>query len=226
MADCAQLNIPTSETLLRDLRENADSPRIDEFASIYLPLIKRYVQLQSGKFHLNDADEDDIIQDVFVNVRKVLSRFNYDKGKGGFRAYLRTTVKNQILQLCARREREKALPPSSPVFENGGAESPPDDKARMDETLMLKAWSLALSKVFAENRFTPNNKAAFLRMVVDGASPQVVAQEFRLRPNAVYQMKHRIMTAVAATIAEARKGLPHDDDSLESLCEALGLGLD
>ena len=221
MPDSAQLNIPTSETLLRDLKANSESPRLNEFASIYRPLIERYVKQQSRKFRLDHFDEDDIIQDVFVNVHRALSRFTYDKGKGGFRAYIRTAVKNQILQLCARRERERALPPTSPVFENAGLDSSGDEEARRDETLMLKAWSLALSKVFAENGFTPNNKAAFLRLVVDGATPSEVAAEFRLKPNAVYQMKHRIMNAVNARLARARRQLPDDDGGLEQLCQIL-----
>ena len=224
MADSSQLNIPTSETLLRDLRENAESPRIDEFAKIYRPLIERYVKQQSRKFRLDHFDEDDIIQDVFVNVRKALSRFTYDKCKGGFRAYIHTAVKNQILQLCARREREKTLPPTSPVFETGRPDPQEEEKSKRDEALMLKAWSLALSRVFEKNGFTPNNKAAFLRMVVDGASPKEVAEEFRIKPNAVYQMRHRVMGAVIARLAEARSQLPPDDDSLEGLCEILGKG--
>jgi RNA polymerase sigma-70 factor (ECF subfamily) len=224
MADSAQLNIPTSETLLRDLKNNADSPRNDEFASIYHPLIERYVKRQSRRFRLDHYDEDDIIQEVFVNIRRALSRFTYDKGKGGFRAYIRTTVKNQILQLCMRRNRERALPPTSPVFETGGLDPPGDGDPSEDETLMLKAWSLALSEVFAKNGFTPNNKAAFLRMAVDGASPKDVAAEFRLKPNAVYQLKHRVLNAVSARINGALRELPDGEDSLERLCQVLEAG--
>ncbi len=183
-------SIPTtSETLLSELAANPESPRAEEFARLYGPVLRRFVE-QSRVRHepLQPADRDDLVQEVFLAVRSALPGFRYDPGRGRFRAYLRRAVRNAVLRL---QKRPRPLPLlDSPSTSDSGANA----------ELGLKVWTLALARIHRSGRFAPNTLAAFRRLALEGTPVADVAREFKLKPNAVYQLKSRVLRAVRAEL--------------------------
>ena len=213
----------TSETLLKDVARNAESPRAEEFARIYEPLLRRYVASFASKgAPIQPFDQNDIVQDAILAVMAAMPAFKYDRAKGSFRGYLKVTARNAVLAFrrAIGRTREIncpeeslqaiALRDSELAARDGDPESP-----------MLKAWSLSLAHVLRKSRCAPNNKAAFRRLVTDGASVEDVAAEFNLKANNVYQIKNRFLKAVKADLAVVMETLPLDSRTIEDLCEAL-----
>ena len=93
----------TSETLLRDLAARPDSPRAEEFARLYEPVLRRYVAASRiGHAPIQPADRDDLVQEVFLAVRSALPGFRYVPGRSSFRAYLRRAVRNAVYQIRNR----------------------------------------------------------------------------------------------------------------------------
>ena len=197
----------TNKSLLDDLAQNPDSARIGEFASIYEPVMRRYAtqalaRLRSG---LCESDRDDLVQEAFVAVRRALAQFRYDPSRGKFRNYLSLTIRN----LAWRFQRKAATvrPADAETISalaadaamNGGDEAENDTRE-----LMLSIWSVAYALVVAKRGFTPNTQAVFRSHVLDGVPVDQVAEEFKIKPNAVYQIKDRILRAVRAEIASAR----------------------
>ena len=110
----------------------------------------------------------------------------------------------------SRRAREAALA-SALAAEPAAPEPDPADELR------LRAWTLALARVLDAGRFSPYTAAAFRRFALDGAPAETVADEFGLKPNAVYQLKNRVLRAVREELRRAG----HGRLSLEELCDAL-----
>ena len=198
----------TSETLLRELAARPDSPRAEEFARLYEPVLRRYVaQSRALPDPVQPADRDDLVQEIFLSVRSAMSGFRYDPARGRFRAYLRTVVRNALLRF-GRRRAEAPAPLRT---------DPPAPEPDREAALRLRVWTLALGRVLRSGRFAPNTVAAFRRVALEGVPASDVAREFKLAPNAVHQLKSRILRAVRTELGRAGARRL----SLEDLCEAL-----
>lgn len=201
----------TSDALLRELSARPDSPRAEEFARLYGPVLRRFAaQSRVGRRPLQPADRDDLMQEALLAVRRALPSFRYDPARGRFRAYLRRVVRNLVLRRQEARERDAAL--VADLAAGSGADAP--DEA---DALRFRAWTLALARVLDSGRFAPNTAAAFRRFAVEGASAEAVGAEFGMKPNAVYQLKNRVLRAVREELLRAG----HGRLSLDELCEAL-----
>ena len=201
----------TSETLLRKLAAQPDSPRAEEFARLYEPVLRRYAE-QSRVLHrpLQPADRDDIVQEAFLAVRSALPGFRYDRSRGRFRAYLRRVVRNAVLRF-QRRRADAPLPLA--------AELPapaPDDSAE----LWLQIWSLALARILRSGSFSPNTVAAFRRVAIENLPVPDVAREFKLTSNAVYQLKSRVLRSVRAELDRFGRGRLPPADLADALLAA------
>ena len=203
----------TSPTLLRAIATDPASPRWNDFARLYGPVVRRCLaRTGAAGGPIGAADRDDLVQETFLAVSRALPGFRYDPARGRFRAYLRRIVRNLAIRHQEARERDEALV-GGLAAERAAAPSGPDEA----DALRLRVWSLALARVLDSGRFAPNTAAAFRRFAVDGAPAEAVAAEFGMRPNAVYQLKSRILRAVRAELLRAG----HGRLSLDDLCTAL-----
>ena len=199
----------TSETLLREIAANPESARAEAFARLYEPVLRRYVEAaRVGHAPIQPADRDDLVQEVFVAVRAALPGFHYDPARGRFRDYLRRAVRNAVLRLQRRPQ-----PVPAAMADSVPAPAPDED----DAETMLRIWTLALSRVFRSGRFAPNTKTVFRRVALNGESAATVAREFKMEPNAVYQIRNRILRAVRAEIDRFGRGRLSAADLLDAL---------
>ena len=202
----------TSETLLRDLAARPDSQRAEEFARLYEPVLRRYVAASRiGHAPIQPADRDDLVQEVFLAVRSALPGFRYVPGRSSFRAYLRRAVRNAVLRL----QRRPAPVPPALADARPAAPSAAGDESETQ----LRIWTLALARVFRSGRFSPNTQAVFRRVALEGESPADVGREFKLKPNAVYQIRNRILRAVREELDRLGRGRLSASDLLEKLEE-------
>ena len=206
----------TSPTLLRAIAADPESPRWNDFARLYAPLVRRYLAKARVDFEpIGEADRDDLVQETFLAVARALPGFRYDPARGRFRGYLATVVRNLVL----RRRREEAARPEVAVAETGEREAAPAT-TDAERELMLECWTLALARVLREHAFTPNAKAVFRAHVLDDRPAADVADEFRMRPNAVYQVKDRVLRAVRRELASFGQGRLPLADLHEALLRA------
>ena len=203
----------TSENLLRDAAADGASPRAEEFARLYEPVLRRYAAtVRAGGGFLQPADRDDLVQEVFLAVRSALPGFRYDRSRGRFRDYLRRAVRNAASRIARR---------PNPVPEGMADDRPAPDALEGDasETL-FRIWTVALARVMRSGRFAPNTKTVFRRVALNGESAATVAREFKMEPNAVYQIRNRILRAVRAEIDRFGRSRLSADDLLEALLAA------
>jgi len=216
----------TSETLLDELGRDPGSVRWEEFAERYAPLIERFVRAESAAHGaaIPTHDRDDLVQETLVAVSRALPSFRYDPARGRFRGYLCRIVQN--LASRYRRslaERREALGLDA-AMEACGARAAAARRLDAAQTaLMGRALALALHRVFSDGRFRPNTKAVFRRFVVEGRPVGDVAAEFKMRPNAVYQIKDRVLRAADRVLVEAGKGVRDLDSLVEVLAAGAGL---
>ncbi len=194
----------TNKSLLDDLAQNPDSERIDEFASIYEPVMRRYASQALSRLRnaLCESDQDDLVQEAFVAVRRALAQFRYDPSKGKFRNYLSLTIRNLAWRFQRKSAAARLAEPETLASLDASGDGAQSDAETRD--LMLSVWSVAYALVVAKRGFTPNTLAIFRSHVLEDNPVDQVAAEFKVKTNAVYQIKDRILRAVRAEIASAQ----------------------
>ena len=190
----------TNPSLLDSVSRHPDSDRIDEFARIYEPVMRRYARQAMDRLcgGYCEADCDDLVQEAFVAVSQALRSFRYDPAKGRFRNYLSISIRNLSFRLARRSSVSRPVDPAVLDLIAGPAGSDADREA------MLQIWSIAYALVVARRNFSPNTQAIFRSHVLEGISADEVAEEFKTTANAVYQIKDRVLRAVRAEIDSAR----------------------
>lgn len=200
-------SLSTSSTLLRDIASRPDHPRWNEFASTYKFLLAQYVDIAASKFPvLNQEDRDDLVQELLFMLHKKLPGFRYSKERGRFRSYLWTIVGHLVpkaAQKKLRREQVAAVSVAKDPADRGAVLPTSPDS---DIQLMLEIWALSYARLRQNKRFDPNTLAVFSRHALEGIDVQAVAEEFKMKPNAIYQIKDRILRAVRKDLVKEGLG--------------------
>lgn len=99
--DCPSTNV----TLIDRLRSSEDRAAWRAFVDLYTPLVYRYCQARG----LQDADVQDVTQDVLSQVSRAIRSFKYDPARGRFRGWLGTIVSHAIGKHRRKADRGKAI---------------------------------------------------------------------------------------------------------------------
>lgn len=186
MRDTSQFD--TSHSLLEQLGAEADDACWDRLVRLYSPLLRGWLR----RHDVQDADADDLVQDVLIVVLGELPKFRHNQQTGAFRHWLRRIVVNRLRNFWRGRGRDV-----------GSGDS--DLARRLDE---LEDANSQLSQIWdrqhnqhltrqllemIEPKFTQSTRAAFRRLVLDGAGAAEVAAELGLSLNAVFTAKSRVL---------------------------------
>ena len=193
----------TSRSLLARLHAN-DPVAWDRLVALYAPLVWSWCR----KLHLARQDMADVMQEVFKAVAGHYQSFQKDRPGGTFRGWLRTITKNKVLDHFRRLQREPSGAGGtdaqfrwSQVPETDTDDSEADGN-ESEHPLFHRALALI------QTEFEERSWQAFWRVVVDGRSPQDVAEELAMSPVAVRIAKCRILQRLRQELGDlSREGL-------------------
>ena len=174
----------TSRSLLERLSSEPSAGCWNRLVDLYTPLIRGWVR----QFGAQESDIDDLVQEVMSVIVEKVPQFEHSGQRGAFRRWLRTIAFN-----CAQinfRARQKAdRDPAQTVDEmldpNGELEQ--QWEREHDEYVTQRLLDL-LRPDFADSTWQ-----AFLRQVIDEASPTEVAAELGITVNAAVIAKSRVL---------------------------------
>jgi RNA polymerase sigma-70 factor (ECF subfamily) len=102
LADALTENPKTRNSLILRLKEPSDAEAWHQFCEIYEPLILRIARSRG----LQNADANDLAQDVLVRIAKSVQRWEPDPNKGSFRAWIGTIARNLTIDFLRRKDRQ------------------------------------------------------------------------------------------------------------------------
>jgi len=205
----------TRASLLVRIQNDDDPQAWDEFVELYAPVIYRYGRRRG----LQDADAEDVVQEVMANVRKYGT--SYRAARGRFRSWLGTVssnlVRRQQAVLARQGETQSAdaeLPAPWDYLESEG-----EDPEWM-EVFNTRILETALKKIRAE--FDEQQWIAFeavaLRLCSDDSSqrfewiedadPSAVAKQLSHSVGWVYKVKSQITRRLTDEIAYLAEDFP------------------
>ena len=192
---------PTSATLLARLRDPAADPQAwAEFVRRYGPLVYRWCR----HWNLQEADAQDVTQDVLARLVVRLRDFEYDPA-GSFRAYLKTVAGFVWRDLLQRRRKAGVGTGDTAHQERLGAVAARDDLARrLDEEFDRELLERASERVRA--RVEPGTWEAFRLTALEGVPGAAAAARLGVGVYAVFQAKSRVRRMLRDEVAALEAG--------------------
>src|SRR5579862_8833059 len=97
----------TRVSLIRRVQNPDDRAAWSDFWGRYEPLLRRYVK----RLGVKGQDADDIVQDLFPKLQRLLPDFRLDHDRGQFRGWLRRVTDNSVRDgfRAMQRQRKREL---------------------------------------------------------------------------------------------------------------------
>jgi RNA polymerase sigma factor (sigma-70 family) len=189
-------SVSTRPSLLVRIRDHRDRQAWAEFVEIYAPMVYGYAH----KHGLQDADAGDLTQEVLRAVARSVGRLDYDPGRGSFRAWLFTVVRNELRDWLVAQRRHPPASGDTDVQRRLEQEpAPGDDWERAYERQL---FAVAVEQVRGD--FQDATWQAFWLTAVDGKNGKEVAGILGMTTAAVYLGKRRVITRLKEQIEYLR----------------------
>ena len=150
-------------------------------------------------------EADDIIQETLFALCRVLPSYRYAPDeKGHFHNYLTGILRNKALRMLRNEERQREIAGRAvsmkPPHDDGRAGSPlPADDL---ESWREAVFEIALHQFLSDESVADRTKRIFERTALNGESPEVVAESFKMTRHAVDQAKSRAMARLREIVKD------------------------
>ncbi len=184
----------TSATLLERLRDRADAEAWQRLVDLYSPLLSGWLRRHA----LQEADVDDLVQEVLVTVAREAPRFQHSGRPGAFRHWLRTILANRLREFWRSRRLRPAATGDSDFA--GMLDQLEDHNSGISRLWEQEHDQHIVRRLLAmlEPQFAPSTWQAFRRVVLEGARPEAAAAELGLTVNAIFIAKSRVLQRLRA----------------------------
>jgi RNA polymerase sigma-70 factor (ECF subfamily) len=197
----ADAPLPTTRvTLLARLRQNpADQAAWDEFVECY----GRHIYRWCRQWQLQDADAEDVTQDILVKLAQKLRTFAYDPA-GSFRGWLKT-VAHHAWRDFADSRRARSAPGDSAFWERVQTlEAREHLVQKLEEAFDLELLEAAKARV--RLRVAPHTWEAFRLVALEGVPVTEVAARTQLQVAMVYVAKSKVQKMLQEEIRTLEGG--------------------
>ena len=189
-------NPDTRESLILRLPSSQDALAWREFIAIYEPLIIRF----AGRRGLQEADAREIAQNVLIAVAKSVDRWQPDRERGRFRAWLFRIARNQLINWISKQATQAS---SARVLDGSALEQFPSEDYRAAEIeLEYRREMFRVAAAQARDSFSASTWDAFWRTAVLAESVDSVAASLELSPGAVYIARSRVTSKIRDIIVQ------------------------
>jgi RNA polymerase sigma factor (sigma-70 family) len=191
----------TRVTLLHRLNQNpADQLSWAEFVRVYSPAIRSWL----AHWGLQEADAQDVAQNVLLRLTAKLPQFKYDPARS-FRGWLKTLTHHAWHDFVTEAGYRTRASGDSSVYDRlNSVAARADLETRVNDTFDKELMDMALAR--AQARVRGDTWTAFKLAALDGATPQLVAEQLGMKVSQVYLAKHRVQKIVQEEIRALEGG--------------------
>jgi RNA polymerase sigma factor (sigma-70 family) len=198
----ANATLPTTRvTLLNQLRQDpSDQAGWDEFVERY----GRHIYRWCRQWKLQNADAEDVTQDILVKLTQKLGAFAYDPSRS-FRGWLKTVAHHTWRDFNDRRHAQRAAGHSQVQELMLAIEAREDLAQKLEQAFDLEL--LEAAKVRVRLRVAPHTWEAFRLMALEGLPVAEVAAKVHMQVAMVYVAKSKVQKMLQEEIAKLEMGL-------------------
>lgn len=175
------------------LRGGQDEEAWTLFAEVYRPLVFRLARAKG----FQDADAQEIVQEVMVAVLDAVERWDPDDERGRFRDWLFTISRNLMINFLTRPKHRPIGTGISDVVEllENRCSHPGSESSTFDLEYRREVFHWAANRVRAAVKVSTWN--AFWKTAVELQSPASVADQLGMTVGAVYVARSRVIAKLA-----------------------------
>lgn len=182
----------TSLSLLARIHQSGDADSWNRLVELYAPLMHGWLRW----YEVNEADADDLVQEVLTVVCQELPQFNHNARIGAFRSWLRKILVHRLQNYWRGK---KQLPPAK-----GGSSLLEHLNQLEDENSQLShIWNeqhdrqvIARLMELVRPKFEPKTWEAFRRQMFEGQEAREIAADLGLGIGSVYMARNRVLAAL------------------------------
>jgi RNA polymerase sigma-70 factor (ECF subfamily) len=204
----------TRHSLVLRLHNPNDEAAWAEFVSVYEPFIYRLARRKG----LQDADAQDLCQEVFRRVATAIESWDPDPAKGSFRGWLFRIARNLIINFLTSQSRQVRGTGRTTVQELLEAQQDADARAEAEFEAEFKRRAFHWAAEQVQHEFAESTWQAFWRTGVENRPVAAVADELGLSPGAVYIARSRVLARLRERVEQLTSisGLDGSDDNGEA----------
>jgi RNA polymerase sigma-70 factor (ECF subfamily) len=197
----------TQPSLLIRLRNHSDESAWEEFTELYGPLVHQLARRRG----LQDADAQDLVQEVFRAVARAIERYDPDPALGSFRGWLSRIAANLIVNWMNAQRRHPRGSGDTDVHRllEEASELPADESAFFEIEYRRRLLAWAAERV--RGTFPEPVWRAFWQTAIENRPVKEVAKALGTSVGTVYQYKSRVVVRIRRTIER------FDGDSIQPL---------
>ncbi|MEX2172874.1 MAG: RNA polymerase sigma factor [Pirellulaceae bacterium] len=177
----------TRDSLLVQLREADNAAAWEQFCAVYRPAMYRLARRRG----LQDAEADDLAQQVMVNVSRAIGGWQKDAEQGTFRGWLLRIARNAILNALTRGRPDAARGGSGVVESLAKCPAVEDAESLIDDEHRRAVFRWAAAEVKPE--FQEATWLAFWLTTIEERSVERAAAELGKSVGSVYAARSRVM---------------------------------
>jgi RNA polymerase sigma-70 factor (ECF subfamily) len=187
----------TRASLLIRLKDRADQEAWQEFWEIYRPVIHRLARHKG----LQEADADDLVQQVLLAVARSIDRWQADPARARFRTWLQRIAHNLLINMLTRAPADRGSGDTNvqDLLKQHAASSSPDSELLREQSRRA-VFRWAARRVRSE--FSPATWQAFWQTAVRKRQIDEVARELGKSIGAVYAARSRVMRRLREVIGQ------------------------
>ena len=168
------------------------------FYSRYQPLMRAYLRAR-----FPSIDADDVIQETFVALAKLLPDYTYDpKKKGSFHNFLTGVLRNKALCALDSRNRKMSIEDRMKIKVTVDGKSV---REQAYEDWREEVFEVALQQLLSDSSIHDRTKQAFIRTAIRGESSDTVAESLGVSRNTVNKMKSRMLATLRDLVEKLKK---------------------
>jgi RNA polymerase sigma-70 factor (ECF subfamily) len=195
MAD--ESGLDTSATMLARVQNPADRQAWEEFVARYGPRIRQWCR----RWNLQEADADDVTQEVLLRLAQKLRDFRYDPARS-FRAWLKTVTHHAWRNFVDAQRKGVGSGDSAVQGLLNAVEAPESLVEHLDEEFERALTEEAMVRVRA--RVAPHTWEAFRLLVYDQLPGAEVAPRVNMQVAMVYVARSKVQKMLKEEIDQLR----------------------
>lgn len=193
-----RLESGTHASLIERLQEGPSGSAWDDFVDRY----GRKVFLWCRQWGMQQADAEDVTQEVLLAVARQIAQFRYDPDRS-FRAWLKTVARRACNKLLEKLKQPDAPQESCVMALLANVEARDDLLNRIDEECNRDLMAYAMKRV--QSRVLPHTWEAFWLLAVDGIAGLQVAERLKMPLAHVYVAKSNVQKMLREEIQALEK---------------------
>ena len=186
----------TSHSLIFRVKNPADEAAWTEFLGIYQPVVFRMARRRG----LQDADAQDVMQQVFLSISKSIEGWIPGDHQPPFRAWLTTIARNAITKALTRRPRDAATGSTSMVELLDAQPDPQETTAEILSEARKELIRWATEQIRSE--FSEATWNVFWLTAIEGVPIAEVAKSTGRSAGAIYVARFRVIARLKEKVLE------------------------